>query len=86
MSQLDHLAIVKLTYENERKRVIATASELALALEGVAKMIRKAVETEDLRRIAWLTRAHDETLATRAEVLADNLHLIAGFAAHETAT
>jgi hypothetical protein len=45
-------------------------------------MIAKAAEEGDLNRIAWLARTHDVELSTRATVLHENLHMIAGLDAH----
>jgi len=84
MTRLTHLDIMKRCYENERKRVLDKAAELARELESSAKMIAKAVEGGDLNRIAWLTKNHDIELATRATVLHENLHLISGLDDFET--
>lgn len=75
---MNHLDIMKVCYENERRRVIDKARELARELESSAKMIARAAEEGDLNRIAWLTRTHDVELATRTTVLHENLHMIAG--------
>ena len=79
---MTHLDIMKVCYENERKRVIAKAICLARELENSAKIIAKAAEEGDLNRIAWLTRTHDVELSTRSTVLHENLHMIAGFDTH----
>jgi hypothetical protein len=84
MPQLNHFEIMKTCYENERQRVIAKAQELARELESAAKMIAKAAAEGDLNRIAWLTRSHDVELSTRATVLHENLHMIAGLEKERT--
>lgn len=73
-----HLDIMKLCYENERKRVLDKARDLARELEHAAKAVARAAEEGDLNRIAWAVRAHDTELATRATVLHENLHMIEG--------
>lgn len=74
---MNHLEIMKICYENERKRVLDKARELVRELESSAKMITRALEEGDLNRIAWLTRTYDVELSTRTTVLHENLHLIA---------
>lgn len=81
---MNHLDIMKLCYENERQRLISKAQELARELASSAEMIAKAAVEGDLPRIAWLTRALDVELATRATVLHDNLRMLAGFDNHES--
>lgn len=76
--QLNHLDIMKTCYASEKTRLVAKAHELARELESSAKMIAKAAEEGDLNRIAWIARNHDIELSTRATVLHENLHMIAG--------
>lgn len=89
MAQLNHFEIMKTCYENERQRVLATAYERASNLEESARLLRVAYANGDLVRIAWLTKTLDVELSTRANVLHENLHMIAGLEAQrgrETAT
>jgi hypothetical protein len=75
------LDVLKMRHECERTRLLDKARALASELESAAESIAKAVEENDLNRLAWCTRAHDVELSTRAAVLQENLQLIASFTA-----
>jgi cell division septum initiation protein DivIVA len=65
--------------EQEHKRVLREARALHQRMAVTAKDLMAAVEEGDLARIARFAAGYDDVLATRAEVLRENLHLLAPF-------
>lgn len=78
MNLPDTLDIMKTVHQNEKDRVFALARERADNLEESARS-RAAVASQDLLRIAQISRVFDAELAARAKSVYGNLQMIAEF-------
>jgi len=76
-----HLDIMKAAYKNEKDRVFALARERVDNLEESARLLRIAVDAQDLSQVWKISRSFDTDLATRAANLRFNLQMIAGLEA-----
>lgn len=78
---MNHFDIMKTCHQNEKDRVLALARERADNLEESARLLRVAVEGQDLLQISRISRTFDADLSARATSVHGNLQMIAGFEA-----
>lgn len=81
---IDPLAIIKMSLESNRARVIAKAYDLARDLAEAAKALHRAAENFDLDAIIWTGKTYNVELATRADDVREMLHLVASLEAKKS--
>jgi uncharacterized protein (DUF1330 family) len=80
---IDRDVVIKTYFGSERLTVLRETQELIESLEQTAKILRIALQHDDLSNIAWHSAKYAPGLSARAEALRSTMHLIDGLDTHE---